>query len=93
MNHRDPNQLAMKTCNVFQLSHQTLSQKLIFTPGFEPVISDQKSSMLTITPQDLVKNKILETLSDEKMEIDRDGFFHNFNFFQIEIVTNATDCD
>ena len=83
----------MKTCNVFQLSHQTLSQKLIFTPGFEPVISDQKSSMLTITPQDLVKDKTLETRSYEKMEIDRDGFFHNFNFFQIEIVTNATDCD
>ena len=45
-----------------------LSQKLLITPGFDPVISDQKSSVLTITPQDLVglKVKILETVSHVK---------------------------
>ena len=68
LSHRDPNQLAMKTCNVFQLSHQTLSQKLLSPPGIEPVISDQKSSMLTITPHDLVSltGKILEAVSNVK---------------------------
>ena len=33
---------------------QKLLQKFLFSPGFEPEYLDQKSSMLTITPQELV---------------------------------------